>query len=80
MKHTAHEEMQFPASIIDGTGISLSDFLTHRNAPEGFSRFCLHEFYRLLCVSVQTETEAEFHTHLDGLLTEWLAKSKVQLS
>lgn len=64
-------ELCFRASIIDGTGISISEFLTSK-MPNATDReqvlICLfQEFYKLLGISVQTETEEQFLAELEKI-------------
>ncbi len=63
------KEMQFAASVIDGTALSIHDYIVARNIIDwNITRFLMHEFYNLLCISVQTKDETEFHAAIDKVL------------
>ena len=68
-EETEKSELEFKASVIDGTALSIHDYIVARNIVDwNITRFLMHEFYRLLCISVQTTDEAEFHAHIDKIL------------
>lgn len=63
-KHPKTKELQFPASVIDGTALALSDILKAK-FPEPsidlkLAVFCLEEFYKFLGLAVQSKSEEEF--------------------
>lgn len=64
-------ELLFPASVIDGTGLSIAEFLSKElNSEDRKVKLCIcfiQEFYKLLSISVQTNTEEEFEQHLNKI-------------
>lgn len=60
-------ELAYNASVIDGCVLSLLEYVQKKKNPALYTSFFLKEFYRLLQISVQTKTEAEFHKHLDDI-------------
>jgi len=70
INHPIDGEMHFRASVIDGTAISLADFLTdkvgtHQTLETRCIIMFIHEFYKILSVSVQTNNEEQLTTELN---------------
>lgn len=70
------DELWYRASLIDGTAISLAEYLEDK--PIKFILFMLDTFCMVLQISVQTKTEAELYSKLDTLWETWKEKDKTQ--
>lgn len=64
-------ELLYPASVIDGTALSLQEFLSKKldteNPQTKLCLFFIKEFYQMLAVSVQLDTEPDFHEQLEKI-------------
>lgn len=72
VKHPKTGRLCFDGSVIDGTGLSIADYLKKMfPTPTNDIKlcvFCIQEFYKFLSIGVQTDTEEEFHKEMDKII------------